>query len=248
MIVDKNKLKYIPGTYVKKRPDAAQMVDQYIRDREQRLRKIKQKEAPPEKIAPAICFSRKIGVGALEIADILAEKISFRVADRELLNHMAQDAKLSDETVAFFDERYPGKMVELSAMLFGEKSFIMSDYIRNFISTVFTFADMGSTVFVGRGTHLILPRERVLAVRFICSNDYRIERLARILDVEEKEAQKILGKIDKEQRDFFKKAFGKKDASPYEFDMIINCEFITEPQQAAEIVALAFKKKFAVEI
>ena len=86
------------------------------------------------------------------------------------------------------------------------------------------------------------------AVRFICSNDYRIERLARILDVEEKEAQKILGKIDKEQRDFFKKAFGKKDASPYEFDMIINCEFITEPQQAAEIVALAFKKKFAVEI
>jgi cytidylate kinase len=109
---------------------------------------------------------------------------------------------------------------------------------------VFTFADMGSTIFVGRGTHLILPRERVLAVRFICSNDYRIERLARILDVEEKEAQKILGKIDKEQRDFFKKAFGKKDASPYEFDMIINCEFITEPQEAAEIVALAYEEKF----
>jgi len=48
---------------------------------------------------------------------------------------MAQDAKLGDETVSFFDERYPGKMVELSAMLFGEKSFIMSDYIRNFINT-----------------------------------------------------------------------------------------------------------------
>ncbi len=248
MLVNMEKEKYVPGTYVKKRPDAAQMVDQYIRDREQRLRKIKQKEAPPATIAPAICFSRNIGVGALEIADTLAEKINFRVADRELLDHIAHDAKVSDETVAFFDERYPGKMVELSAMLFGEKSFIMSDYIRNFISTVFTFADMGSTIFVGRGTHLILPRERVLAVRFICSNDYRIERLAGILDVEEKEAQKILGKIDKEQRDFFKKAFGKKDASPYEFDMIINCEFITEPKQAAEIVALAFKKKFAVEI
>ena len=248
MIVNKNKLKYVPGTYAKKRTDASQMVDQYIREWENRRRKMKEKESAAVDIPPAICFSRKIGVGALEIADILAEKINFRVADRELLDHMAQDAKLSDETVAFFDERYPGKMVELSAMLFGEKSFIMSDYIRNFISTVFTFADMGSTIFVGRGTHLILPRERVLAVRFICSNDYRIERLARILDVEEKEAQKILGKIDREQRDFFKKAFGKKDASPYEFDMIINCEFITEPQQAAEIVALAFKKKFAVEI
>ncbi len=65
--------------------------------------------------------------------------------------------------------------------------------------------------------------------------------------MEGKEAQKILRKTDKEQRDFFKREFGKEDASPYEFDMVINCEFITQPRQAAEIVALAFKKKFAGE-
>jgi hypothetical protein len=29
MIVDKNKLKYIPGTYAKKRTDVSQMADQY---------------------------------------------------------------------------------------------------------------------------------------------------------------------------------------------------------------------------
>ena len=105
------------------------------------------------------------------------------MADRELLDHVAQDAKLGDETVAFFDERYPGKMVELSAMLFGEKSFIMSDYIRNFINTVFAPADLGPAIFVGRGTHLILTRDRVLAVRIICSNDQRRRRLASILDI-----------------------------------------------------------------
>ena len=244
MTVNKNKLKYIPGIYATKRADAAQMVDQYFREWETRRRKMKEKEIAAMDIPPAICISRKIGVGALEIADILAEKINFRVADRELLDYIAQGVQLSDETVAFFDERYPGKMVELSAMILGEKSFIMSDYLRNFISAVFTFAHQGPTIFVGRGTHLILPRERVLAVRFICSNDYRIERLASILGVAEKKAKKMLGEIDKEQRDFFKKAFGKKDASPYEFDMIINCEFITEPQQAAEIVARAYAEKF----
>lgn len=244
MIVDKNKLKYIPGTYAKKRTDASQMADQYIREWETRRRKMKEKEIAAMDIPPAICISRKIGVGALEIADILAEKMNFRVADREILSWMAQEAKLGERTVALFDERYPGKMVELSSMLLGEKSFIMSDYIRNFISAVFALANLGPIIFVGRGTHLILPRDRVLAVRIICSNDQRRRRLTDMLEIEEDEAKSLLGRFDKEQRDFFKKAFGKKDASPDEFDLVVNCDYITEPRGVAEIVARAYAEKF----
>ena len=209
---------------------------------------MKGKKIEPSEMSPAICFSRKIGGGALEVADLLAEQIYYRVVDRELLEHIAKDKDLSKKTVEFFDERYPGKMSELAAMLFGEKSFIMSDYVKNLISAVFTFANMGSSIFVGRGAHLILPRDRVLVVRIICSDEYRIARLAGILDVEETEAEKLLHQIDQEQRAFFKKAFGKKDASPYEFDLVINSDFITEPGGAAEVIACAFKEKFAAEL
>jgi hypothetical protein len=184
----------------------------------------------------------------LEIADLLAEKIYYRVVDRELLDHMAKDKELSKKTVEFFDERYPGKSSELASMLFGEKSFIMSDYVKNLISAVFTFANMGSSIFVGRGAHLILPRDRVLVARIICSDEYRIARLAGILDVEETEAEKLLHQIDYEQRAFFKKVFGRKDASPYEFDLVINSDFITEPSGAAEVIECAFKEKFAAEL
>ena len=248
MAINKSKLKYVPGTYATKRPDAAQMAGQYIREWSQRQLKMKSNKIVPSEIPPAICFSRKIGAGALEIADLVAETIHYRVMDRELLDHMAKNKDLSKKTIEFFDERYPGKMSELASMLFGEKSFIMSDYIRQFISAVFTFADMGSTIFVGRGVHLILPRYRVLAARIICSDKYRIERLADILDVEEKEAKKLLHQIDQEQRAFFKKAFGKKDASPYEFDLVINSDFIAEPSEAAKIITQAFKEKFAAEL
>jgi hypothetical protein len=168
--------------------------------------------------------------------------------DRELLEHIAKDKELSQKTVEFFDERYPGKRSELASMLFGEKSFIMSDYVKNLIGAVFTFANMGSSIFVGRGTHLILPRERVLAARIICSDGFRIERLAAILDVEESEAEKLLHHIDHEQRAFFKKVFGEKDASPYEFDLVINSDFITKPGGAADVIACAFKEKFAAEL
>jgi cytidylate kinase len=248
MAINKSELKYVPGTHAKKRPDAAHLADQFIREWHQRHLELKGQKIEPSEMLPAICFSRKIGGGALEIADLLAEKIYYRVVDRELLEHIAQDKDLSKKTVEFFDERYPGKMSELASMLFGEKSFILSDYVKNLISAVFTFANMGSSIFVGRGAHLILPRDRVLAVRIICSPKFRIERLSKLLDVEETEAEKLLHHIDQEQRAFFKKSFGKKDASPYEFDLVINSDFISEPRAAAELVAQAFKEKFAAEL
>jgi len=248
MAVNRSKLKYIPGTYAKKRPDSAQLAGQYIKEWSQRQLKLKGPKMEPSEMPPAICFSRKIGGGALEIADLLAETISYRVIDRELLEHIAQDKDLIKKTVDHFDERYPGKLSELATMLFGEKSFIMSDYVKNLIGAVFTFANMGSSIFVGRGAHLILPRDRVLAVRIICSDKYRIRRLADIIDVEEREAEKLLQRMDQEQRAFFKKAFGKKDASPYEFDLVINSDFISGPQAAADVVAQAFKEKFTAAL
>ncbi|MEJ2656489.1 MAG: cytidylate kinase-like family protein, partial [Desulfobacterales bacterium] len=180
--------------------------------------------------------------------DILAKKINYNVVDRELLMHIAQEAKLSQKTVAYFDERHPGLLNEFAKLLFGEKSFIKSDYSRHLANVVISLAGLEPTIFVGRGTHLILPRDRVLAVRCICSDHHRIKRLSKILKVKEDIAASKLPQIDKEQREFFKKAFGKKDAVPYEFDMVINFDYISKAEDAAEIIELAFKKKFAKEL
>ena len=240
-------VKYLPGMYEKKRPTGHQLADKYFRDLDKKIIEKKRREKKPE-IYPTICFSRKIGVGALEIADILAEKIDYEVVDRELLEYIAQEAKLSQKTVEYFDERYPGVLNEFAKLLFGEKSFIKSDFNRHLFNVVLSIAGLKPTLFVGRGTHLIIPRDRVLAVRFICSDEHRINRLSRILKVKKKEAADKLLQIDKEQSKFFKKAFGKKDAVPYEFDMVINCDHIDNAHDAAEIVELAFKKKFVEEL
>ncbi len=236
---------YVPGTYAKKRPQAATVAAQYAQEWEARRHKLMQKKGIPAKIPPCICFSRKIGVGAVEVADILAKKLHLRVADREILEHMSGETQLDKETVKFYDELYPGKTVELSALLFGKKSFQMDDYLRNLASAVYSLATLGSTVFVGRGTHLILPRERVLAVRFICSDTFRIERLASLLNISKDEAVKTLVKIDREQQAFFRKAYGKKDAPASEFDLVVNFDHLSSPKLAADLVRRAFCAKFA---
>lgn len=236
--------RYVPGTFMQRRPNAAQRVDHFVRQwqqNEEKRRGLSKVSAP---LLATISFSRKIGVGALEIAEILSQKIGRRVADRIIIDKIATDAELCRKTVEFFDECYPGKINELGAFFFGEKSFIMSDYMRNLFSAVFSLADSEATIFVGRGTHLILPRDRVLAVRCISSREYRIKRVADILGISEADAEKELDEADKEQQRFFQKVFRKKDAPPDEFDLVINCDFLHKPEWAADVIHQAFISKF----
>lgn len=238
---------YVPGAYAKRKPGAEALVGHYVRSWEGRRLTQEAEDrarAAAAELPPCIAFSRKIGVGALEIADIVAKKLNYRVADRELIEQIASQANISESAIAFFDERFPGYTHRTLKYLFGEKSFIDSDYSRHLFSAVFAIAGLEPTIFVGRGTHLILPRDRVLAVRCICSNEYRAKRIAEIMDIDRNAAEKRLVGIDKAQAAFFKKVFNRKEASPYEFDLVVNLDYFADTGAVADIVSLAFERKF----
>ena len=238
---------YVPGAYIKRKPGAEELVGHYVRNWENKQLADQAKErssAEAGRLPACIAFSRKIGVGALEIADLVADKLGYRVADRELIEQIANQSNMSESAVTFFDERFPGYVNRTFKYLFGEKSFIDSDYSRHLFSAVLAIAGLEPTVFVGRGAHLILPRDRVLAVRCIASDDYRVKRIAAMVESSTDKAAKRLREIDKEQAAFFKKVFAKKAASPYEFDLVMNLDHLGDVQAVADIVALAFEKKF----
>jgi len=241
--------KYVPGMYSKKRISTSAMVDRFVKEWEMK-KKLKMEPSLKSVIDTAhyICFSRKIGVGALEIADILSEKIGWKVVDREIIEHIIEHRSLKTLTLEDFDERYPGMVREFISFLFGEQSITMADYMRHLAKAVITIAETGPTIFVGRATHMILPkRDNVLAVRFISSKDHRAKRLADMLGIGKKDAILVVEQEDKLQKEFFKKNFGKKDASPYEFDIVINCDHISEAQDAARLVLQAYELKFKIK-
>jgi hypothetical protein len=236
--------KQVPGLYQAMRRDPAEVAGQYARIWEQKRFETKPKAKLRTELFPSICFSRQIGVGAVEIADALASKIGHRVADKLIIEEMASHADVEHKTIDYFDERYPGRAMELTAYLFGEKSFIMSNYMHGLMAVLYALAMSEPTIFVGRGAYLLLPRERVLAVRFVCSKAYRVRRVAKMSKISEGAAEKRLAELDREQAEFFKKLSGKKEPAPEEFDLLINADLIHDPAWAAEIVAAAFKCKF----
>jgi len=248
MTIYKKYEKNIPGTYVKKVPSAAESATQYIKEWDEKRLKMKRKDEQQEPTPPVICFSRKLGVGALEIAELIKEQTNYKVFDRELIEYMAKEADLSDRTVELFDEKYPGKLNEYLMDAFREKSFIQSDYSRHLFRAVIAIAGLGPAIFIGRGTHLILPRECALSVRFIASNEHRIKRMNKMSGHDVKDAEKTLKRMDKEQMDYFQAVYGKDGTESDCFDLVINLDRFPDPQGPADIVKLAFNRKFGIEI
>lgn len=64
------------------------------------------------------------------------------------------------------------------------------------------------------------------------------------MKISQEEAEKQVKELDRQQRAFFKEVYDKKDASPYEFDLVINCDCIKNPRSLAEIILRAFREKF----
>ena len=234
---------YSPGDYGKKRLSAAAWADINVKKWGQAPEKAPQGK-PKSDIFPCVCFSRQIGVGALKIADLLAEKMPFRVIDREILELMAKEKDLTQKAVEYFDEQYPGIMSELFTMLISEKTFLKSDYARQLAKTAIALAGSEPTIFVGRGIHLTLPREKVLAVRIIAGKEYRVARLSELLGISRDEAESRIKTMDKEQKAFFKSVYQKDEAEPDEFDLVINLKHLKNETRAMEIVACAFEQKF----
>ena len=195
-------------------------------------------------ICPTICISRKIGVGAIEVGEILGKRLGFRVLDREITEQISSSTALSRQSIETFDERYPGKIKEFMCLILGDRAFDMTDYARELFYVAYCLAHMESTIFVGRGIHLMLPRNRVFAVRFVSSEKRRIDRVAASLEIDEKKATKALKQAEKEQLEFFKLVHQKDSAPADEFDLVMSLDYIDAPQTAADAVAMLFKSRF----
>lgn len=240
--VDNENAVYIPGMYNKKKTNTQGMFEELFNDWQQR----RLRESDSGKQHPVICFSRKIGVGALEIADILASQIGYHVIDREILEYLANRKGTDPKVAAFYDENCLREIEDTSANIFGAKIHPESEYSQLLFRAIFSFAMIGPAIFVGRGAHLLLPRERVVAVRLICSDSFRSARISSMLNISESDAFSRLKQLDEKQQRFFLKIYGVKEDSPDEYDIIINRDFFKDPAQVAEIVKTVFVQRFGV--
>ena len=125
----------------RRRKNIDMLIDGYIREWEKKKAEKKVDKAIP-RMPPTICFSRPIGCGVQEIADILAQKVNYRVIDREILDYVKNKEMLSHRAINFFNEYYPDTITQYLMMLSGEKTIYISNSSEILFSAIYSTANL----------------------------------------------------------------------------------------------------------
>ena len=134
-----------------------------------------------------ITISRDEGTLGDEIAQTLAQRLGWRVYDKEIVNHIAINSHVREELVRQLDERSKELNRETildtilhSLRLPDSSIFGTEEYHESLLKTLATLATHGDAILVGRGANFALRHsEHGLHVRTVGSPEVRIGRLSK---------------------------------------------------------------------
>jgi len=200
-----------------------------------------------------VCVSSDDGADAFSAAAEVAEKLGWRLVDEDIVSRAAEEAGVGPEVIADVERRK--SLVErlldsvstsgasmayvpsLAESVSGPRSDVLRGMIRSVIEEL---AARGSAVIVAHAASLALgERDGVLRVLITASPATRARRVAAALDVDEKEASRMLARSEANRADYIKRFYGVADESPVHYDLVINTDRLSAGQAAALILQAA---------
>lgn len=197
--------------------------------------------SPPPHSTPnfTITLSRGYGCGGEMIAKQLAEQLGLPYYDSELVESVANAAKLDKALMEQLDERV--KMAHNSWLhsLFGDQGAFQENYRRSLINVVLGIAQSGGVI-VGRGANLILTSQQAFRVRISGSLAICAKRLAANKGIKFKEAEQAILKVEQDRSEFIERFYHRDIDDSSTFDLILNTDRFSF-DQAVHLILLAMQ-------
>jgi cytidylate kinase len=189
-----------------------------------------------------VTLSRQAGAGGSEIARRLAETFKMDLIGRQLIQHVAKSARMSTRVVEFLDEKAVSRIEAMINALFANRHLSADVYFRHLTRVIAAIGEQGNAIIVGRGAHLLLPKERTLRLRFIAPQACRIAHFMKSRNMTEAEARRYVAQRDSDRTGFIEKYFKVDADDPSHFDLVVNTEAVGI-EGAFEIAATAIRRK-----
>jgi cytidylate kinase len=174
--------------------------------------------AVPQLIKPYVAISRDTGAQGEELASRVADRLGWKVFDRELLDYMAEQYHLSRISLEFVDEKAASLFHEMFGKWLDKQLVSQAEYVSRLGNVILLAAQHESTVFVGRGAQFILPRESGVAFRIIAPKKQRVERIMERRQCERHEAERFVDETDAGRAEFVQRYFHRETADPNLYD------------------------------
>ncbi len=195
-----------------------------------------------------VSISRTLGAGGEEVGRMVADELSFRYVDEEVVVRASAQAGVSPATIAQTEHsqslserireaisgghtQFEGAPISLSddrELYQGLIQWVVQDMARE-----------GQVVFVAHGTSITLANmSGNLRVLITGSPEIRAERLMGGDGLNQRQARKAIQDSDRERRNFFRRFTNLRQELPTHYDLVVNTERLTVPE-AAKLVVLA---------
>ncbi len=180
---------------------------------------------------PIVTISQGTHAGAAAIAELVSGKLDAPLVTREHLVRDAEEFGIPMERLTRTFER-PS---------FFERYTMERDIYLLFVRTaLLRQATRGSFVYQGHSAHLLLENvPDVIRVRVVAPLSYRIKAVMQNVGLDEKQARRYIGKMDKKRAKWTRFLYDADWRDPSLYDLTINLDSITADQGADIIRDLA---------
>ncbi|MFZ2949165.1 MAG: cytidylate kinase-like family protein, partial [Desulfuromonadaceae bacterium] len=199
-------------------------------------------DASRGKTYPTITVSREFGCEAFPMTECLKglmEKKSGRpwaVMDKALLDEVAKHHNLSEEIVRNLGEKKSRLLDEVLAT-FSSQWKSDKDYFRLLCKHVFSLAEQGNSIIVGRGSSIVTQQlKNCYHFRIYASHQFKVESIARRLNISKDEAEGVVKKNQKE-RDAFIHDYFNLDPRDLRFYHLVFNNDKNSPERIAQTIA-----------
>ena len=191
---------------------------------------------------PTVAISHTHGAGGTEVATRVADQLGFRLYDRELVEMVAADARVSSDLVAALDDEVQTSLGRHIDGLFAHHEIEPAEHVRHLVRVVSTIAAHGGVVIVGRAAAIFLDRATTVAVRIDAPFTLRLTRLQAATGLGDHEARARIVRTDDDRADFVKKHFKVTGTDPLLYDLALNTARMDFAAAATTIAALTRAK------
>lgn len=198
--------------------EARMLLDDLVR----RLSEERGRPARASTIGPWVSLSRQAGSGGRLIAEALADRLGWTVLDRELVEGLAHELELDPRHLELMDETRTNWLRDTIFNLLDSRLVLQDSYVTLLGRVMMLAANKGKVIFVGRGSHLILPRESGLRVRIVAPRPWRVEQMAEREGLGEAAASERVAGLDAARNDFLKRHFRISADEPSSYDLVLD--------------------------
>jgi len=169
-----------------------------------------------------VTISRQFGAGGKTLGEMVAKKLGYTFVDNEIIQMVAQKAKVSTRWVEFIEKEAGGKLLKFMTGLvsrsvlervLGEKEGYIDEevFIDLLNEIIVKIADEGNVVILGRGGQYILrDRKDVFHMLAIAHLDDRIRFMEKRYHLSTSQATQAVNREDKRRSSLYRK-FGRQD-------------------------------------